>query len=161
MEDLHSITILNIIIAFGMFYVAYQQLRANEKPFNQNLLDRRYEFLKNILEFHGNDGYRNCNPNVPLDEIDNKIHNKYLQNLDMGRFLINEVDYKKICEIELSMGNAQMNGCDNDTTIKYLQDIRAIMLPYFETCSSYKKYFPTYRNLFKKLLTQLSKNVLP
>lgn len=160
MENIHSITILNIIIAFGMFYVAYQQWRANEKPFTQKLLDRRYEFLKNILEFHADGGYRNCNPNVASDEIYNKIHSKYLQNLDMGRFLINEEDYKKICEIELSMGNAQINGCDNDTTIKYLKDIRAVMFPYFETCSSCEKYFPTYRKLFQKLLTLFSKNVL-
>ena len=156
MENMYSITILNIIIAFGMFYVAYQQWRANEKPFNQNLLDRRYEFFKNIREFHMNGGYRNRNPDSPSDEI----HNKYLENLDMGQFLINEADYKKICEIETSMGNAQINACENSTTIKYLQDIRAVMYPYLRTGLSYEKYFPTYIKLFQKLLTLLSKNIM-
>lgn len=100
MKNMDSITIFNIIIAFGMFYVTYQQWRTNEKPLKQNLFDRRYEFLKNIQEFHMNGGYRNYNPD---EDVSDEPHNRYLHGFDMGKFLIKEIDYKKICEIETSM----------------------------------------------------------
>lgn len=152
-----EITFINILIAYGMLYIAYQQWQTNEKPINQNLFDKRYEFLKNIQDFHMKGGYRNFNPDR---DIPNELHMKYLYNLDMGRFLIKEADYDKIYEIEKAMGDAEMQGCDKNVTIKYLRNIKDIMRPYLQKITRQEKYFPTYTKSLQKLSTMLSKSIM-